>query len=1034
MATGYDYKRLRDTLTYSRDHFDEVDNLLSSLAANGNATEIDEARRRWQHVLNGGTDLAGWVYEHIRAQSPAVYDALGELTKYADVRRPFRLSVIGQKGVGKSALVNALLGAPNNTQYTPSDVTGKALSGTRIRLLAQTDAGQPVWKIQFLTPRRLWEVGTFLLQVAGIKVPNAPAELDSRNAVASLLEKTLSKAGAGSTAATPSQIQADAARATLSRMLKVYREQEILIPASYLIQLDDPDVEGPVSAYLRQTPEDLHLIVDYVERRLPPQDSAFLAGRPLELEDVLGLDDPRDSFFALEAFKEAFAVVLVFKCDRGLNTETLSILKSLFQRDEDELAQFGNISDLNKAIIVANRFDEILSNVSAEKTGNPLQGIDDIRKELAKFTRQWQHVPIYLTSASVAQTARHLLNMQERGTEAEVLRPATTPSYNWYVDGLSNLLQVVADKANRTGQLPPDYLDFIVNRRTEIDEMATKPKLSAAYAQLTLELSGLPRLVDKVQEALESGSILRGRVANAEYYLTRTVAETAQCYARLMNTQKLALSEFTHPPLNRESQLFTRFQHEVRQTLQALDEEFHTQWFELAQRYIYGPHSAETEATRETYLETVSRVIHNNRQLIQNERHISSGQIVTDSWRKVFEDINDWLALQAGREMRRLVTPLINDIERLLSQFQKTVSERSPMPVQEQFWGDYRARMDTLRTRLQNFAEVLALGYYTDHRFSVYDERIAQILHVGEAAKRRDDISHALRERVLEWFNNMWQLMAKVAMTELNSFVGEIRYYVLGLPAERSVLVGLELNEPGRSQLPPASSLIAHLDNRYHGDENFRRQYAMREPSPLERLANEIRGWLGLIKAPHDGISELSKALSLVAATTAREQEAEASDVPPERSGTANPLTKAAGLLRRFVDNVPSAPRAPEPVNVPGGAMFTRFRSPIETAHPYPRVSRQVWEVENPDKNATSTRLHFSRIDLGTTNPNFASIVIEGYSNGKRQVITGQQADFWTETFPGRVVKVRFISDNPQPAWGFALDGVTSGSPEAAKI
>src|SRR5947199_4854824 len=110
MPTNYDYQRVTDALTYSRDHFEEAEVLFNN-EDTGQAAQLELLKERWQKTLAEGSEMAEWVKGHHRVHTEPVFAALEELAKYADVRRPFRLSVIGQKGVGKSALVNALLGA-----------------------------------------------------------------------------------------------------------------------------------------------------------------------------------------------------------------------------------------------------------------------------------------------------------------------------------------------------------------------------------------------------------------------------------------------------------------------------------------------------------------------------------------------------------------------------------------------------------------------------------------------------------------------------------------------------------------------------------------------------------------------------------------------------------------------------------------------------------------------------------------------------------------------------------------------------------
>ena len=1015
MASSYDYQRITETLVYSRDHFADLQASLSQ-SVGEQPPDLANLYQRWQHTVTQGSDLAQWVQQHHRAQSAGVYDSLSELAKYSDIRRPFRLSVIGQKGVGKSALVNALLGA-SGVQYTPSDVASKALSGTRIRLAARnaTQAESvPTWQVVFLTPRRLWEVGSFLLNVARLKVPAAPADLNRRSSVLDTLQEALENATDSATTANQAlSTVTNAARKTLGRLLEAYRraDREGLLPDNYILDLDDPNVDGPVSGYIRQEENDLYLIVDYVKRWLPAEQAGMLSGRNIELEDVLGLDDPRDSFFALEAFRESFAVVLVFKCDRPLNSETTAILEKLFSRDEEDLARYGEVADLNKAIIVANRFDEILGGVSPVQTSDPLKAIDGIRHELSRYTRQANELPIYLTSASVATTAQEVIAGQQAQPNAD---------YSHYLEGLSNLLQVVSNRPTP----PPDYLDFAQARRAEIEGAATLAP--ADKAKLILEMSGLPRLIDRVEESLESGSILRGRVANSEYYYSHAVSETALCYARQMQSYRLEFGDFTQPPVSQESRLFARFQRENRARLTELDTVLQQQWFALSQRYIYGAYTPEVTVLRDGFTETIRQVIMNNQDLIRVEPHIATGQFVTDAWRKVFEDINDWLGLECGRQFRGLVGSLITEVDQLSTGLQKDLAELAAGTLDDTFWINYRRCLTTLRDRLQNQAEVLAFGYYIDNRFSIYDEAIARSLHVGDALERREEIIRLLQDRVLKWFNLLWQLLCKLAMTDLSSFSSEVRYYVLGLPARDSLLVGIELNQPGNSTIPPDTSLIAQLDYRYQSDEAFRRQYARREPTPAERLNLEIRDWLGLIRPPLDGLDELAKAVAIVGVSSQRE--AANSEAASSTESARDSSEPAAASQSQW----------PEPGAATGApsealANFTRLNKPIETTHPYRPMTRQFWGITNPDNKATHTRLHFSRIDLGeaaSTNGQPAQLIVEAYGRTHVEVITGEHEDFWSKPFPGRDANVRFFADNAQAGWGFLLDGVQSVSKE----
>ncbi len=1085
MSNTHSYRQVSETLESSLSNFDQVD-LLFSGTSQSRSEEDQQAnlklKERWHSVLQNGTELATYTKNHYRAQSPLVLSALEELAKYADVSRPFRLSVIGQKGVGKSALVNALLGA-SGTQYTPSEVAGKAVSGTRIRLMAAPapapnswptvadsdqntnegksseingEAGAP-WEVIFLTPQRLWEVGTYLLTVARLKVPPMPGDLNSREQVTRVLQTVLDPArargtgeeegeegrprqGQSQTPGSTMQILAANARDTLAKMLEIYQNSSEVIPAGYSLSIQEEDVDGPVSPFIRQTESNIYLIVDYVRRYLSPDQAGFLAGRPIELEDVLGLDDPRDSFFALEAFKEAFAVIMVFKCDRGLNTESSSLLENLFSRDENKLAEFGSYADLNKAIIVANQFDAVTSNIAVNSGsgGNPLKGIEDIRRDLSRYTRQ--PVPVYLTSASIAQNARLAL-------DSEGAKPSA--SYESYLNSLANLLQVVDDR-----RLTPDYLDFVLARRAEIEAAAADPggMSRQVRASLILEMSGLPRLEAKVQEALEASSILRGRVANSEYYYSGAIGETALCYARHMTAYKLDLAEFTSPPASLESRQLSKFQHEIRQRLEELDRNFKQNYFAISRRYIHGPLLPEVEQARASFIETIRQAVLSNSQLIQTEQQISTGETVTDAWRKVFEDLNDWLSLEAGNQMRSLVGPLLGEVERLAADLQKQLAQQTFTPLDNAFWSNFQIRRTGMQQRLQSHAQALAVSYYTDRRFSVHDFEISEALQVGEGIRRREALIILMQQRVQEWFNKMWHLLAKVAMTEISAFVNEVRHYTLGLPADGSLLVGLELRGgTGYGQLVPQESLTAILNGLYHTSESFRRQYATREPAPAERLAQEIREWLELVHPPMDGLIELGKAVSIFGVTgpgTGRNFSHSNSSDPSSGSGSGvgsedendEGEEKQGEQERREregldgVAKVPARPKSPAAPSANPGQPLSKtevgvnhLRVPIETRHPYSRVTRQDWEVTNSDREAGFTRLHFGRIDLGTGDTD--RLILQALNSGEQTILTGKHEDYWTKPFKGRVVKVRFVSDNSlKPGWGFILDAVETVS------
>jgi hypothetical protein len=235
--------------------------------------------------------------------------------------------------------------------------------------------------------------------------------------------------------------------------------------------------------------------------------------------------------------------------------------------------------------------------------------------------------------------------------------------------------------------------------------------------------------------------------------------------------------------------------------------------------------------------------------------------------------------------------------------------------------------------------------------------------------------------------------------------------------------------------LSPEDSLISLLNLRYQTDENFRRQYALREPTPAERVVFEIRGWLELIKAPIDGLAELGKAVTIAASTAPVEVEetrpTDSNLVGVSDQETAPDYSQVAGVsnwptVGQTSGEVPANAAQGDQGGI--GRQVNWLTVPIETRHPFPSVARQVWELNNPDEDAQATRLHFRRIDLGNNSPLNARIILESLGRKHNQVISGQQHDFWSEPLPGRLITVRFLADNAAPGWGFVLDGMESAS------
>jgi len=93
-----------------------------------------------------------------------------------------------------------------------------------------------------------------------------------------------------------------------------------------------------------------------------------------------------------------------------------------------------------------------------------------------------------------------------------------------------------------------------------------------------------------------------------------------------------------------------------------------------------------------------------------------------------------------------------------------------------------------------------------------------------------------------------------------------------------------------------------------------------------------------------------------------------------------------------------------------------------ESAHPYPNDADQTWTVTNPDGNAGSTRVHFTRVEV---EEGYDCIILKDGSGQECQRITGDHSSgMWSDPVPGRVVEVHLVADATDARWGFCLDQV----------
>lgn len=95
-----------------------------------------------------------------------------------------------------------------------------------------------------------------------------------------------------------------------------------------------------------------------------------------------------------------------------------------------------------------------------------------------------------------------------------------------------------------------------------------------------------------------------------------------------------------------------------------------------------------------------------------------------------------------------------------------------------------------------------------------------------------------------------------------------------------------------------------------------------------------------------------------------------------------------------------------------------------ESSHPYANSYDNTWMVTNGDAQATSTRVHFSRLEL-ESRVDFL-IITDIYGNEFQRITGVYTTGLWTDPVIGRHVRIRLVTDSSVNAWGFAVDQLES--------
>ncbi|MDV7393030.1 hypothetical protein RZS08_16785, partial [Arthrospira platensis SPKY1] len=93
-----------------------------------------------------------------------------------------------------------------------------------------------------------------------------------------------------------------------------------------------------------------------------------------------------------------------------------------------------------------------------------------------------------------------------------------------------------------------------------------------------------------------------------------------------------------------------------------------------------------------------------------------------------------------------------------------------------------------------------------------------------------------------------------------------------------------------------------------------------------------------------------------------------------------------------------------------------------QSHHPYPPNLTQEWTVVNPNVSAMSSKIHFSRINISRYDIlqilDANDTVIQSFFENTHLT------DVWSDYVPGRIVKVRLLTNGVFEDWGFRVDAI----------
>jgi len=100
-----------------------------------------------------------------------------------------------------------------------------------------------------------------------------------------------------------------------------------------------------------------------------------------------------------------------------------------------------------------------------------------------------------------------------------------------------------------------------------------------------------------------------------------------------------------------------------------------------------------------------------------------------------------------------------------------------------------------------------------------------------------------------------------------------------------------------------------------------------------------------------------------------------------------------------------------------------------ESAHPYANNLDRTWVITNSNTSASSSRVHFRRIE---TEIGFDFLAVEDGQGQLVQTLDGGYEDWWSDPVPGRVIRLRLTSDYSVSMWGFCADKIETVATQPA--